>query len=97
MAAMADPREYFRQVAPECRRLAEIAKKPEIKQRPAIGFDDFLEGSRPGICRTCLARRDSQDGQGSDILARGGPVVTRSPPGGTPASPLDPRRPGPRQ
>jgi hypothetical protein len=30
---MADRRDYFRQVAAECRRLAEIASKPEIKQR----------------------------------------------------------------
>ena len=30
---MADHRDYFRQVAAECRRLAEIANKPEIKQR----------------------------------------------------------------
>ena len=30
---MADRRDYFRQVAAECRRLAEIANKPEIKQR----------------------------------------------------------------
>ena len=33
VAAMADHRDYFRQVAAECRRLAEIANKPEIKQR----------------------------------------------------------------
>jgi hypothetical protein len=30
---MADRKDYFRQVAAECRRLAEIANKPEIKQR----------------------------------------------------------------
>ena len=30
---MADHRDYFRQVAAECWRLAEIANKPEIKQR----------------------------------------------------------------
>ena len=58
---MADRKDYFRQVAAECRRLAEIANKPEIKQRLALGkaasiirIDDLRYG---------LSRRYRRDGE----------------------------------